>query len=126
MRTATLFACGLLALSCSACNSSSPAKPEPAPVDQPASGKPGHAAAGTVSRTGILRSGMMAIGGETTGWILLIDGREPLEVDVTRVFGDAQSLVNKRATLTGTLTRKKYVERGETTVLRVTKIEAAK
>lgn len=122
MRTATLFACGLLALACSACNSSSPAKPEPAPVE-PAPGQP---AAGTVSRTGTLRSGMMAIGGETTGWILLIDGREPLEVDVTRVFGDAQSLVNKRATLTGNLTRKKYVERGETTVLRVTKIEAVK
>lgn len=123
MRTATLIACCVLTCCVAACNSTTPAKPEAAPVDNASGGKP---AVGTVSRTGILRSGMMAIGGETTGWMLLIDGREPLEVDVTRVFGEAQSLVNKRATLTGTLIRKKYVERGETTVLRVTKVEAAK
>jgi hypothetical protein len=108
-----------------ACSTSAPPA-QPSPSSAPNVTDPAAPAPGTVTRTGTLRSGMMAIGGETTGWVLVIDGREPLEVDVSGVFTDAQRLANRRVTMTGVMTRKRYVERGETPVLKATRVEAAK
>jgi hypothetical protein len=77
--------------------------------------------------TGTLRGGMMAIGGETTGWVLVGDGATGgTDLDVSRVEADAKRLEGKRVNVTGKSIDKKYVERGTVRVLQVEKIEAAK
>jgi hypothetical protein len=76
--------------------------------------------------TGTLRGGMMAIGGETTGWTLVGDGQTGgIQVDVSRLQGQAQKLDGKRVTITGRMGEKNYVESGKTPVLIAEKIEAA-
>ena len=77
--------------------------------------------------TGTLRGGMMAIGGETTGWSLVGDGAVGgVELDVSRVKEDAKKLEGKRVTVSGQIVDKKYVERGTVRMMRVEKIQAAK
>ncbi|MBX3359591.1 MAG: hypothetical protein KF745_14325 [Phycisphaeraceae bacterium] len=72
-----------------------------------------------VERTGRLRGGIMAIGGEHTGWILQppSDDAKPIEVDVSRVASDAAALDSMPVTIRGRLIQKKSVERGERTIL---------
>jgi hypothetical protein len=76
-----------------------------------------------VSVTGALEGGMMAIGGETTGWVLRYqrpDGTRTIEVDVSGLSGKpAQGPVR----ITGKIIRREYVERGAVSILRATKIE---
>jgi hypothetical protein len=77
--------------------------------------------------TGTLRGGMMAIGGETTGWVLVGDGATGgTDLDVSKVEADAKRLEGKRVNVTGKSIDKKYVERGTVRVLQVEKIEAAR
>ena len=82
---------------------------------------------GPVSQTGTLRGGMMAIGGETSGWTLVGDGAVGgLELDVSRVQEAARRLDGKRVTATGRMVDKKYVERGTVRVLQVETLKEAR
>lgn len=79
------------------------------------------------TQTGTLRGGMMAIGGETTGWTLVGDGGVGgLELDVSAVQDAAARLEGKRVNVTGRPIDKQYVERGTVRILRVEKLEEAK
>ena len=80
-----------------------------------------------VELTGKLRGGMMAIGGETTGWTLVGDAATGgTELDVSAVKADAERLDGQRVTVTGRMEDRRYVERGTVRVLRVERIEAAR
>jgi hypothetical protein len=68
--------------------------------------------------TGTLQNGVMGIGGEHTGWILVGDGEAGgIEVDVSRVMQNAKALAGKRVTITGRMSERNYTERGKTAVL---------
>ena len=68
--------------------------------------------------TGTLESGVMAIGGESTGWRLVGDGESGgIEVDVSSVRPQAEMFDGKRVTITGRMTQRDYVERGAVRVL---------
>ena len=60
--------------------------------------------------TGTLHGGMMAIGGETTGWVLKRQGQADLEVDVSRVFSQARALDGKSVVIDGKIQEKRYAE----------------
>lgn len=76
--------------------------------------------------TGTLRSGVAAIGGETTGWRLVGDGATGgFDVDVSRVQARAKQLDGQRVTVTGRMTTKSWPERGDTPVLVAEKLEPA-
>lgn len=78
--------------------------------------------------TGVLHGGVMAIGGETTGWMLQgpNDGRGGgMDVDVSRVREEAQRLDGRRVVIRGRIERREYVERGEVKVLVAEEIAAA-
>ena len=121
--TIVLFvaACGLLAGSCQ----------RDGAATQPSATR---AAAGTTagttapmdSFTGILQEGIVAIGGETTGWRLVGDAESGgMEIDVSRVRDKAAQLAGRRVTVTGRLTERDYVERGKVRVLVAERIDAA-
>ena len=75
---------------------------------------------------GTLRGGMMAIGGETSGWILAGDGATGrIELDVSRVEEKARALEGRRVSITGMMKDKKYVERGTVRVLVADEIREA-
>jgi hypothetical protein len=77
--------------------------------------------------TGTLRGGMMAIGGETTGWVLAGDGAAGrIDLDVARVEADAKRLDGRRVRVGGTMIDKRYVERGTVRVLQVQTIAPAR
>ena len=77
--------------------------------------------------TGTLRGGMMAIGGETTGWTFVGDGAVGgIDLDVAQVRDAATRLDGKRVNVTGLMVDKRYVERGTVRMMRVEKIEEAK
>jgi hypothetical protein len=78
-----------------------------------------------VSLTGTLKGGMMAIGGETTGWVLHYqrpEGARAIEVDLSELRGES---VQGPVRVTGKIIRREYVERGSVLILRATKIEKA-
>ena len=90
-----------------------------APTAKPAATQP-------TTFTGTLRGGMMAIGGETTGWTLVGDAQTGgIQVDVSRVKDQAQKLDGKRVTITGKMSEKNYVESGKTQILIADKIAPA-
>ena len=71
-----------------------------------------------------LESGVMAIGGESTGWRLVGDGQSGgIEVDVSRVRERAEKLAGTRVTVSGRMTERDYVERGRVRVLVAERIE---
>jgi len=79
------------------------------------------------SLTGTLRGGMMAIGGETTGWKIVGDGATGgVELDVSRVRDDVNKLDGRRVTVSGQMIDRKYVERGTVRMMRVETIREAK
>ena len=74
----------------------------------------------SVTAVGVLRGGMMGIGGESTGWRLESSEREQsLELDVSRVRQAAEGLAGMKVRATGRMTTVEYVERGATQVLQV-------
>ncbi len=80
----------------------------------------------TTTLTGTLQSGAVAIGGETTGWRLVGDGQTGgFDLDVSKVRTRAKQLVGRRVTVTGRMTTRAFVERGQTQVLVAEKIEPA-
>ena len=78
-----------------------------------------------VTLTGTLQGGRIAIGGETTGWTLEYrdaTGPHSIEVDLPGAMATrARSGATVR--LTGTMVTREYVERGATSVLRVSRLE---
>src|SRR5262245_7883141 len=78
------------------------------------------AAEGKPLFTGIVRTGMMAIGGETTGTILETkDGNIELEFGKDVDPATISALAGKNVTVQGTLTTKHGVERSDRKVLHV-------
>jgi hypothetical protein len=84
------------------------------------------------THTGTLRGGMMAIGGETTGWMLVSDGAtrdgatDGIDLDVSKVLADAKRLDGQRVTVSGRTVDREYVERGRVPMLIVETIEQVK
>ena len=76
--------------------------------------------------TGTLESGVMAVGGETTGWRLVGDGESGgIEVDVSNVRAQAEMFDGRRVTVSGRMTHRDYVERGQVRVLVAERIRAS-
>ncbi|MBX3403945.1 MAG: hypothetical protein KF699_11095 [Phycisphaeraceae bacterium] len=73
--------------------------------------------------TGTLRSGLMGIGGEHTGWAMLVPGEgsreKQVEVDVSKVAAMARAMDGKSVTAEGTYVEKRYVERGPTRIFQI-------
>ena len=117
MRTTMLTATLWIPFILLGCRSNEPASIAPAtgPATNPTS---------AATFTGQLRGGMMAIGGEHSGWVLQRQEGD-LEVDVTRVFNQARPLDGQRVTIKGKIQRKQYVERGPVDVLVADSIRAA-
>ncbi len=77
---------------------------------------------------GTLKTGVAAIGGETTG-IEIDDGKTAYELDLRgdkALLASADSLAGKRVTVTGYLTIKKGVEIAERHIIVVSTLAAAK
>ncbi len=72
--------------------------------------------AGRSELVGVLRGGQVAIGAETTGWVLLMDARS-VDVDVSKVAAQASQLDGKRVVIAGEVTTKTYPTRGEVSVM---------
>jgi hypothetical protein len=75
----------------------------------------------------------MAIGGESTGWILklesttTIDGKQVNSIQISyRKTGKLEKLENERVSVTGKIIRRQGVETGEHLVLDVSSIKEAK
>ena len=78
------------------------------------------------SYSGTLHGGMMAIGGETTGWTLVEEGQSGgLQLDVSRVKDTAARLDGTKVIVSGRMTERQYVERGPVKVLEVDSIVPA-
>jgi hypothetical protein len=77
--------------------------------------------------TGTLRGGIVAVGGETTGWMLSADGTNAggIDVDVSAVADQAKALDGKPVTVTGTVVVAHWVERGDQRMLVAGTIAAA-
>ena len=83
------------------------------------------AAAQTVTLRGTLHGSIVAVGGETTGWVLEVanaEERRRLEVDM-QAIAEPERFSDIPVTITGTLVTKDYVERGTVTILRAKDIE---
>ena len=103
-----------------------PPKSDTRPASRPTTGPTTAPVGGPREFTGTLQSGVVQIGGETTGWRLAGDGATGgLDVDVTRVEGKARDLDGKRVTINGRLTDKHWPERGKVQVLVAEKIAPA-
>jgi pimeloyl-ACP methyl ester carboxylesterase len=77
-----------------------------------------------VTLSGKLQGGMMAIGGETTGWILAYrkGGKvERIEVDISAIK-EPKAFDGKEVTITGTIATKQYIERGAVLILKAASV----
>lgn len=109
--------------------------PQP-PSSQPGKGKPTapknpdakrDAEGEVMTLTGVLRGGIMGIGGEHTGWQLERDGGlPPLELGVARVQDAVKNLDGKRVQITGRTIDRKYTERGTVKIFRINTIAEVK
>lgn len=78
------------------------------------------------SYAGTLHGGMMAIGGETSGWVLVGDAESGgIQLDVSRVRDTANRLDGQRVIASGRMIQRDYVERGPVNVLVVDSIVPA-
>jgi|GEM_PF-592297 len=77
-----------------------------------------------VTLHGVLTGGLVAIGGETTGWqITYPTSKGPKKVEVAlRAIKEAGDLDGADVTITGTIISKDYVERGPTLILKAESI----
>lgn len=74
--------------------------------------------------TGRLQGGIVAIGGESTGWVLKYatkSGQHSIEVDCSAL--DVGKFPKGAVRVTGKVIKKDYVERGPTLILKGTKVE---
>lgn len=83
-------------------------------------------AADVMTFTGKLTTGMMAIGGETTGTIIS-DGKTSYELDIkdAALKTKANGLSGKQVAVTGKLTLKEGIEVGQRRIITVQTLEAA-
>ncbi|MFM9957302.1 MAG: hypothetical protein ACKVZJ_04445 [Phycisphaerales bacterium] len=99
-----------------------PTPTPPAPTPDPKPDMP------TNQYTGTLRGGLMAIGGETTGWALTkcaeIEGGS-IVLEAAALARDLEALDGKRVTVTGEIVERQLVERGKIKRLVVKSIRAA-
>src|SRR4051812_18917218 len=79
-----------------------------------------------ITFTGKISTGMMAIGGETTGTVIS-DGKTTYELDIRDnvMKRKAQELSGKNVTVKGTLTVKEGIEVGQRRIIVVTALNAA-
>jgi len=100
-----------------------------AAVAVPAGDAPkGQLSPGPVEVTGKLQTGIMAIGGETTGTIIRIPGQGIYELDVRgskELMKSVPALDGKQVKVTGTLVIKPGVEIRERRIIKVTALTAA-
>lgn len=75
--------------------------------------------------TGTLRGGVIAIGAETTGWVLETDDAGRVDVDVSKVMDAAQELDGKRVVIEGAMVTATWVERGAKHLLMADSVSAA-
>lgn len=75
--------------------------------------------------SGTLKSGFAGIGGEHTGWALMVGkgvgtaSVKQIEVDVSRVRDAAMAADGKPVTISGSYIEKRYVERGVTKIFEI-------
>lgn len=111
--------CGVIGAWLAACDGAptkeSPVVKNPTPPTKPST------PSGEVTLKGTLRSGFAAIGGEATGWALERPEAEGglIEVDVSAPTAakNAESFIDRRCAITGTIVEREYVERGKVPVL---------
>ncbi len=72
--------------------------------------------------TGILRGGNVAVGAETTGWVLEQEGNVRLDVNVSKVRDDAAKLDGRRVVIDGTVVTANWTERGKKRLLMADRI----
>ena len=75
--------------------------------------------------TGTLRGGIVAVGAETTGWVLESEEHGRLDVDVSKMADAAGDLDGMPVVIEGTLVKVNWVERGEKNMLMADAIRAA-
>lgn len=75
--------------------------------------------------TGTLRGGVVAIGAETTGWVLETDDGRRIDVDVSKAGDAAGKLDGKRVVIEGDVVTANWVERGERDLLMADSIAPA-
>ena len=73
---------------------------------------------------GTLHGGVVAIGAETTGWVLESDELGRIDVDASKVADAAAGLDGQRVRIDGTLTSVNWPERGERRLLLADTIRA--
>ena len=74
--------------------------------------------------TGTLRGGIVAIGAETTGWVLERDGGGRVDIDVSKVADAAAALEGKSVVIEGDIVTANWVERGAKQLLMADSITA--
>ena len=74
---------------------------------------------------GTLRGGVVAIGAETTGWVLETDDGRRIDVDVSKAGEAADRLEGKRVLIEGDTVTANWVERGERELLMADSISPA-
>lgn len=103
------------------------AAPQPAPPEssEPAANEGERALeAALVAREGVLQGGIMAIGGEHTGWVLR-EGESQLELDPGPWLARALELEGQRVRVRGLWQTLRYVERGDVRVLALRELAPA-
>lgn len=78
-----------------------------------------------ITLKGVLHGGQLAIGGETTGWVLeeIVEGDlKRIEVDM-RSITEPERFAEKAVQITGCLRKRTYIERGEVFVLEATAVQ---
>lgn len=99
--------------------------PTPAKPAEPATARAAQAATKKTTLIGKLEKGRVAVGGETTGWILhyRVDAKpRTIEVDFGKEFA-AKARHGATVRVTGTIVARNYVERGAVSTLLVSDIE---
>lgn len=125
---AVALTCSIASLCITGCEAGGPVSPinpvaEPPPPSMP-------------RFVGILRSGVMAIGGETTGWVLereqtdsedasLASSARTVDIDVQKVREAAKAFDGRRVIVTGNFVERRYVERGPVSILVATELRLA-
>jgi len=99
--------------------------PAPTTMESPVTQQAADDAPRVQRLTGTLRGGILAIGAETTGWALEIEGGKRIDTDVSKVPDDAAKLQGERVTVEGTLATVNWPERGPRQLLRARRIEPA-
>ena len=75
--------------------------------------------------TGTLRGGIIAVGSETTGWQLETAPGQRVDLDASRAAGAAAALEGKPVVVEGSMTTRRWIERGPKPLLIADRIEAA-